>query len=98
MKYTGVDILEAMIERAKAKNLGGDFLHTDIFQGNMFQDRSFDVVYASGIFNLNLGNNREFLIKALDLFMRFSSEAVVFNLLHCDSPDRGGYLLLLQPG
>ncbi len=88
VSYTGVDILEKMIEQAKSKKLDAKFHHVDIFKNNIFDDKSFDVIYASGIFNLNLGNNREFLINALRLFFRLSSEAVVFNLLHCGSPDR----------
>jgi SAM-dependent methyltransferase len=95
--YTGVDILEKMIDMAKSKNLGGEFHHADIFKDNMFEDRSFDVIYSSGIFNLNLGNNREFLKSALELFLRLSKEAVVFNLLHCDSPDREDKYFYFHP-
>jgi len=88
VEYTGVDILEQMIEKANKKNLDAVFIHTDIFKENIFSPDSFDVVYTSGIFNLNLGNNREFLKDALALFFSLSREAVVFNLLHVDSPDR----------
>ena len=88
VKYTGVDILGRMIEKAKSKGLDANFYHVDIFKNNIFKDYSFDVIYASGIFNLNLGNNKDFLMKALDLFFRLSEEAVVFNLLHFASPDR----------
>ncbi len=86
VEYTGVDVLPEMIERAKRKNLGGDFIHVDIFKQNPFRDKSFDIIYASGIFNLNLGNNREFLNKALELFFKLSTQYVCFNLLHCKSP------------
>lgn len=97
VKYTGVDILDKMIKKAKKKNLGADFLHVDIFKENRFEDHSFDVIYASGIFNLNLGNNREFLINALDLFLRLSSGAVVFNLLHSASPEREAKYFYFHP-
>ncbi len=88
VKYTGVDILESMIEFAKRKGLDGEFYCVDVFNENVFAGRSFDVIYTSGIFNLNLGNNREFLLKALGKMFTLSGEAVVFNLLHKDSPDR----------
>lgn len=88
VSYTGVDILDKMIEQAKSKQLDAEFYHMDIFKNNIFNNDAFDVIYASGIFNLNLGNNKAFLINALELFFRLSSEAVVFNLLHCASPDR----------
>lgn len=88
VQYTGVDILDQMIDIAKSKKLGADFIKADIFKENIFKDSSFDVIYTSGIFNLNLGNNREFLKSALELFFRLSRETVVFNLLHTSSPDR----------
>lgn len=88
VSYTGVDILDKMIEKAKDKGLKAQFHHMDIFKNNPFKDGAFNVIYASGIFNLNLGNNKTFLKSALELFFRLSSGAVVFNLLHCASPDR----------
>jgi SAM-dependent methyltransferase len=86
--YTGTDILESMIEQAKQKNPGAVFHHADIFKNNIFKNGSFDIVYASGIFNINLGNNFEFLEKALRQLLDLAGEAVVFNLLHCESRDR----------
>lgn len=86
--YTGVDILDKMIDIAKSKRLDAEFRHLDLFKENVFDPGSFDVVYASGIFNLNLGNNREFLRNAMELFFSLSCGTVVFNLLHHASPDR----------
>ncbi len=95
--YTGVDILDKMIEKAKNKQLGADFFLIDIFKDNIFKDHSFDVIYSSGIFNLNLGNNIEFLTNAIDLFLRLSSGTVVFNLLHEASPDREDKYFYFHP-
>lgn len=86
--YTGVDILDSMIEHARCKALKGEFRCVDVFEGSPFEDRSFDIVYTSGIFNLNLGNNSDFLAGALEKMLRMARETVVFNLLHKDSPDR----------
>jgi len=88
VKYTGVDILQSMIEYAKCKKLNGEFCCVDVFEDASYSQRSFDIVYTSGIFNLNLGNNREFLLMALNKMLELAKEAVVFNLLHKDSPDR----------
>ncbi len=96
-EYTGIDILEKMIAIAKGKKLAGSFMHMDIFKNNIFGRNSFDVVYTSGIFNLNLGNNREFLKNALELFLDISGDAVVFNLLHVDSPDREDKYFYFHP-
>ena len=86
--YTGVDILESMIVSAKQKRPGAELICADIFKHNPFEENSFDVTYSSGIFNINMGNNKDFLIKAIELFLKLSREAVVFNLLHFKSPDK----------
>lgn len=95
--YTGVDILEEMIAIAQNKKLAGDFIHMDIFKNNIFSKDSFDAVYTSGIFNLNLGNNKEFLKNALKLFLEISRGDVVFNLLHVDSTDREDKYFYFHP-
>lgn len=97
VKYTGVDILEQMIEIANGKKLNGDFYRADIFKNNIFEGRTFDIIYSSGIFNLNLGNNRTFLHDAVGLFLKLSTEAVVFNLLHVGSPDREDKYFYFHP-
>ncbi len=88
IKYTGIDILKEMIDRASANNPDGSFMLLDIFNDNPFPEKAFDVIYTSGIFNLNLGNNRGFLSKAISLFAKTAREAIVFNLLHIASLDR----------
>ncbi|HOL91725.1 MAG TPA: methyltransferase domain-containing protein [Clostridiales bacterium] len=88
VEYTGVDLLDKMIDRAKSKGLAGEFIHADIFEDRIFENESFDVIYTSGIFNLDLGSNIDFLKRAIGLFLDLSRQYVVFNLLHRDSPDR----------
>lgn len=88
VKYSGVDILESMIECAQEKGLDADFINCDIFLKHPFEKESFDSIYASGIFNLNLGNNDDFLFKAIKLFLNLSRELIAFNLLHINSPDK----------
>ena len=86
--YTGVDILPEMIAYAKKKHNEGVFSCLDIFDGKTKFPGDFDVVYASGIFNLDLGNNEEFVAKALERFFDLAKEIISFNLLHRDSPDK----------
>ena len=83
--YTGVDILPEMIFRAKEKNPKAEFFSANIFEDDLFGDRKFDVIYASGIFNIELGNNDDFLRNALQRFVSLSNKFVVFNLLHARS-------------
>jgi len=64
-----------------------DFIGQDLIDG-----RRFDVVFSSGVFNLDLGNNREFLPRALGRLFELSRDLVVFNLLHCRAEDKSpGY-------
>ncbi len=87
-KYTGIDILEHMIAIAKGKKLKGTFLCLDIFKENPFSHNEFDNIFASGIFNINLGNNRDFIINALGLFDHICKETISFNLLYDKSPNK----------
>jgi len=63
--------------------------------GGPFAPGSFDVVFCSGAFNLNLGNNDEFLPRAVARLFELAREYVVFNLLHvrsaCDDPKYAWY-------
>jgi SAM-dependent methyltransferase len=107
--YTGVDILEKMVNEARKRHPGVKFVQADIFtagtreQGigtspsssipnpsssipspNSLFPIPFlsDVVFCSGAFNLNLGNNLQFLPHAIGRMCELSRRYVVFNLLH----------------
>jgi len=82
VEYTGVDLVAKMVEAARKRHPDGLFLCTDVFQEEAFQPGQFDVVFCSGAFNLNLGNNREFLPTAVSRMLELSADQVVFNLLH----------------
>jgi SAM-dependent methyltransferase len=87
LQYTGVDILEKMANEAAGRFPGAHFIRGDIFSEALFQPESFDVVFSSGIFNLNLGNNIEFFPMALEKMLSLCREYVVVNLLHKRSED-----------
>lgn len=90
--YLGVDILPEMIALAKKRYPETVFLHQNIFEDNPFPEKCFDVVYASGIFNLDLGNNELFVQDSIALFGELASQTVVFNLLSTKSQDKeSGY-------
>lgn len=86
--YLGIDILPGMIALARKRRPKGTFLCMDLTEENPFDRGCFDVVYASGMFNLNTGDNEEFLKEMLSVFTEIASECVVFNLLHERSADR----------
>ncbi len=95
--YTGVDILPHMINIAVGKKLEGKFICMDLFKNNPFKSNSFDAIFSSGIFNLNLGNNKEFLLDAIDLFQQLSNGTIAFNLLWEKSPNREDKYFYFDP-
>jgi len=81
-----------MISIAGQKKPHGDFRVADIFKNTIFIHRKFDVVYSSGIFNIDLGNNDDFLNLAISKFDELSEKFCIFNLLHKRSGDKeAGY-------
>jgi SAM-dependent methyltransferase len=95
--YLGIDLLPEMISTARLRNPGVAFRDLDLFRNPDSIERTFDVVFCSGIFNLNLGNNHAFLEEALEVFFRLANEAVVFNLLHKRSPDPDHHYFYFTP-
>lgn len=100
--YSGVDILDKMVDRAKETAPRAAFFCADIFdedfncRGELCRE-NFDITYTSGIFNLNVGNNEAFLRKAIPVIAKMSKEAFVFNLLDPSSPDKDDDYFYFKP-
>lgn len=86
--YTGLDILPEMTEEAHRRHPAGRFVSGNLFDAEhpLYPENSFDVLYSSGIFNLNLGNNQDFLRGSLPFLFKTAKTWVVFNLLDTDHP------------
>jgi len=80
--YTGVDVLDKMIAACRSRFGGGRFVCADTFADPPPEVGRFDVVFTSGIFNLDLGNNLEFLPSAVRRLLWLADEYLVFNLLN----------------
>jgi cyclopropane fatty-acyl-phospholipid synthase-like methyltransferase len=80
--YLGVDLLDKMIDEARRRHPTAAFESLDPFDPAALASRRFDVVFASGVFNLETGNSREFLPAGIDHLLGLADEALVFNLLH----------------
>lgn len=90
--YTGVDILQKMVDRATYEHSEAIFICADVFSKDFNPEKAFgrshfDIVYASGIFNLQAGNNEEFLKKAIPILASLSIKVFAFNLLDPKSPN-----------
>ncbi len=64
---------------------------------NPLAGERFDVVFCSGVFNLNLGNNEGFLGQALGRLFELARTHVVFNLLHHRTPTRYAHCVYYDP-
>jgi len=109
--YTGVDLLERMVDLARRQHPGGRFFCADLFAKppageeaagqpaamKQLLDARFDVVFSSGTFNLNLGNARQFLPRALARMLELARRHVVFNLLHVRARPRFSHCAYHEP-
>jgi len=81
-RYFGVDITPGILREAHRRWPGRRLFRADMFTAAPFRPRTFDVAYCSGIFNLDLGNNRQFVRAALPRLMASVRGCVVANFLH----------------
>ena len=95
-EYTGVDILERMVDEAKLRHPGATFVCDDIACTGSFSPNSFSVVFCSGLFNLDIGENG-MLDTCLPKFVEIARDFVVFNLLDSSSPDRDEAYVYYEP-
>ena len=107
--YCGVDLLVEMTALAADMNPDTRFVCGDIFDPNndpLDANERFDVVFCSGMLNLELGNNTEFLPAALGRMLGLANEQMVLNLLHsrcekryphCTYYDPNSVLKILEP-
>ncbi len=103
--YTGVDLSSKMIDTARGRLPGGRFMCTDVFADGEAADdaevpfgrEAFDVIFCSGVFNLNLGNNDRFIPAAVSRLTELARRYVVFNLLHTRAGDLGRTYVYFHP-
>jgi len=81
-RYVGVDITPGILREARRRWPSRPMVLADLFVKQPFKDRSFDVVFASGVFNLKLGNNEEFVCRAIPVLFQLARNCLVLNLLH----------------
>lgn len=87
IEYTGIDIIAEMVEIAAKRHTDNRFYCIDLLEYDSMEEK-FDIIYASGIFNIKLGNNKAFLEKMINRFYELSRHIFGFNLLHHNSPDK----------
>jgi cyclopropane fatty-acyl-phospholipid synthase-like methyltransferase len=95
--YTGIDILPGMVDKALSLHKDARFLCGDLFSDNKICNKKYDVIYTSGIFNLNLGNNADFFKRAVETFTGMAEKYIVITLLDEASPGRDDTYYYFNP-
>jgi hypothetical protein len=86
-----------MIDEARRRHPGVRFECGDVFKGNLFAGHRFDVVFCSGTFNLDVGDNADFFAGALPSLFTLAGEYVIFNLLHSRVRERYAHCVYRRP-
>lgn len=87
-RYVGVDITPAILQEARRQWPDRELVLADIFHTNPFPPRAFDVAFCSGVMNLNMGNNHDFLPGALARITDAADCCAVVNFLHERTPHK----------
>ncbi len=81
--YTGIDLTEEVLVEGRKRYSGLDLRLLDVFaEPCPFPEQSYDVVFASGIFNMELGNNDVFAVIGMRRLAVLARHLAVANFLH----------------
>ncbi|MDR2006685.1 MAG: class I SAM-dependent methyltransferase [Acidaminococcales bacterium] len=78
VRYTGVDVLRAFVERARQNHPAGRFYVLDDFT-----EEKFDYIMISGVFNNKREDNRAFYQRCLRRLFPLADKGLAFNMLSC---------------
>ena len=80
--YTGIDLVEGLLEIAKKKSKKNKFIYGNILNKRIFENNKFDYVFASGIFtHYSPKNSEKTMFQILKRMWDLSSEGIAFNFL-----------------
>ena len=96
--YLGVDLIDKMITEARNRHPDATFECLNPFEPDALAGRAFDVVFASGVFNLDDGRAGDFLPAGVSRLCELASQTVVFNLLHARTANRYPDCIYWDPG
>ena len=91
VSYTGYDLSEALVARARSKYPNVSFEVRDVLKGGI--SGTFDIVVSSGLNNLETGTNEVDMAALLEMAWNAAKEAVAVNMLsiYADRVDEGCY-------
>ena len=97
VRYVGIDITWSILAEARRRHRDCVMCQTDVFAESPFRDKTFDAVFCSGAFNLRLGNNDAFAVRALARMGELARTYVVANFLHLRTPQKYQHCYYFDP-
>ncbi len=97
LAYTGVDITPGILAEARRRQPDAHLRLADLFTEEPFPPLSFDAVYASGLFNLDLGNNAGFIRSGVPRLFALASRLLAVNFLHERTPHKYAHCHYARP-
>ncbi|MEE9524764.1 MAG: class I SAM-dependent methyltransferase [Thermodesulfovibrionales bacterium] len=95
VKYCGVDVNKNLIELATKKYPEAEFVSVDI-EDDRF-DRAFDLIFVCGVFNMRIAGIEESMKSCLKILFGIGREALHFNALSYNIPQRNVELYYVKP-
>ena len=93
--YTGVDVNAGLVDLARRKHPGAEFLCRDLEEEPL--ERRFDLVVACGVFNLRIGGIADATRDALRLLFGMAGEALHASFLSARAPHHDVELHYVDP-
>ncbi|HAR61831.1 MAG: hypothetical protein DKM50_12020 [Candidatus Margulisiibacteriota bacterium] len=85
IKYTGIDVSSEMISCARENHPGSKFLLRDL---NDDDNEEYDYAFASGSFNIKVGDNYNYLDHSIERMWEGTSKGIAFNILSSYAPEK----------
>jgi len=95
LRYCGIDINRHLIELARSKYPGTEFIAMDIDETDF--NRYFDIMFICGVFNLRIAGIEESMKNILKKLFRLCTEALHVNLLTSHVPRKSVELFYVKP-
>lgn len=97
VNYVGTDLTLSVASEARKRNPDLMILCSDSTQELPFDNASFDYAFASGVFNLDMGNNLTILEQSLPRLFAVVRKGMMINFLHQRASAQVDYCYYYDP-
>lgn len=95
--YVGADVSRDVLREGARRHPGLQLVVADVFAALPFPPFSFDAVFASGVFNLDLGGGREAVARCLPRLFGLTRGFLLANFLHARAVPRHEHCVYYSP-